>query len=109
MDRAGGNQLGIVGPALLALSLPQRQASGQLFENLEALGSRLDVGLPFSGGPLGGPKGIWAGDSNGGGKPDLAASNLDGDGGDEILATVGVPGRVVLSFRGPVRQEGGGQ
>ncbi len=109
MDRAGGNQLGIVGPALLALTLPQRQVSGQLFENLEALGRRLDVGLTSSGGPLGGRRGISAGDSNGGGRPELAASNLDGDGRDEILATGGVPGLVALSCRGSVRQEGGGQ
>ncbi|MBI4602391.1 MAG: VCBS repeat-containing protein [Planctomycetes bacterium] len=57
-------------------------ARAQLFENLKAFGSRLDVGDPAvtSTWDYGneGPKDVAAGDLNGDGAPDLAASNLDG-------------------------------
>lgn len=71
-------KLGIVGLSVLAWMGAQEQASGQLFENLEAFGSRLEVGPSGPGGPRSGPKGIATGDLNGDGKPDLATSNLDG-------------------------------
>ena len=68
--------------ALLALlSLPS-SLRAQLFKNLEAFGSRYDVGDPevdseWQHGREG-PKGLASGDLDGDGMPDLAVSNLDG-------------------------------
>ena len=99
--------------------LDEKQASGQLFENLKAFGSRLDVGDPgiSSGWQNGneGPKGVVARDLNGDGAPDLAASNLDGtltvylSKGE--LQVVMRPGLTIMSivtqenWRPPIRRE----
>ncbi|MBI4603840.1 MAG: VCBS repeat-containing protein, partial [Planctomycetes bacterium] len=68
--------------ALVLVPVLASPARGQLFESLQAFGSRLDVGDPevastWESG-MEGPKGIAAGDFDGDGRPDLAASNLDG-------------------------------
>ncbi len=67
----------------LALAFGSEFASGQLFENLRALGNRLDVssGVPVPGTArleVGGPKGIASADFDGDGNPDLATANIDG-------------------------------
>jgi hypothetical protein len=77
--------LGRLAAAALALAVFPAGAWAQLFENLEAYGSRLPAGDPQmpSGWPSSwygreGPKGIVSGDLDGDGDADLAASNLDG-------------------------------
>ena len=64
---------------LFTLAAPLR---AQLFDSLQAFGSRLDAGDPsvestWEWGKEG-PKGLASGDFNGDGLPDIAASNLDG-------------------------------
>ena len=68
--------------AIAFCSITASSARGQLFENLDAFGKRLDVGDPDIQSTWRafheGPKGIASGDLDGDGTPDLAASNLDG-------------------------------
>lgn len=71
------------GSLIVCLTLVVCVQSGraQLFENLEAFGSRLGVGDPDVASGWGGhegPKGIAVGDLDGDGSPDFAVSNLDG-------------------------------
>ena len=66
----------------LVSGIASARLEAQLFENLEAFGERLDAGSPkitstWKGGREG-PKDLDAGDLDGDGIADLAASNLDG-------------------------------
>jgi hypothetical protein len=65
---------------LIVCVLLGRPASGQLFDNLRALSSRIRVGDPHvvATNSIDGPKGIAVADLNGDGKLDLAVANTDG-------------------------------
>ena len=82
------NASALTGPAsraslflgLLVCTLLVRPASAQLFDNLQALSSRLKAGDPdiTATNSIDGPKGLAVADLNGDGKPDLALANTDG-------------------------------
>jgi hypothetical protein len=79
--RLGWRQLSLLPTVILALSLFSPRAAGQLFDNLQAFGSRLKTGDPTANAgnqSLEGPKGIATADFNADGKPDLAVANIDG-------------------------------
>jgi hypothetical protein len=65
---------------LIVYALLSGPASGQLFDNLQALSSRLRAGDPSvaATNSIDGPKGMAVADLNGDGKPDLALANTDG-------------------------------
>jgi len=79
--RSGWRQLGFLPVLLMALNFFAPRAAGQLFDNLQAFGSRLKTGDPSASAgnqSLEGPKGIATADFDADGKPDLAVANIDG-------------------------------